>query len=135
LTGLNPAFRQDGNGIAVAQVFQQATVFHKQTATTMQTILPFMVTAGLRIGNPMAFFALLPEHRQRVDTLIRQGQIVSYTVAADRQTLWMTVMAPTEQAVMDLIASLPLAPFLSPDVQPALFFDSQAIRLPQLSMN
>lgn len=102
----------------------------------MDALRPFMITAGLRIEkHPAEFLALLPHHRYRVDQLIRQGRILSYTVAADRSTIWMTVLATSETDAMDLLASLPLAPLLSPDIQPALFFDSQAIRLPQLSPN
>lgn len=96
---------------------------------------PFMVTAGIRQDNPLGLMALLPHHRVRIDALIREGQLLSYTVSADRKTLWMTLLAKNEAEVLDLLASLPLASYLNPDIQPALFFDSQAVRLPQLSLN
>jgi Muconolactone delta-isomerase len=98
-------------------------------------MLPFMVTAELNIKDPLTLFALLPEHRRVVDGLIRSGRILSYTVAGDRSKIWMVLMATSQAEVYETLAQLPLIRYMVPDVEPALFFDGPAVRLPQLSLN
>ncbi len=64
---------------------------------------------------------LIPAHRERVEHFRKLGKIVTYAVSADRSELWMTLFAPDEEAVMDVLSKLPLIDYLNPEISMLMF--------------
>ena len=81
------------------------------------------------------FMATIPAHRARVNDLMRQGKIISYTLALDRSKLWAIIRAESEEEVESVIETLPLAPYLESDIYELFFHNSLSSELPLISLN
>ncbi len=82
------------------------------------------------------FITLIPSHRLKVNQLLEEGKIKSYSLAADRSKLWMVVSAADEAEVEQVITSLPLHHLISDyDVVPLMFSQITYQFLPALSLN
>ena len=67
---------------------------------------------------------LIPEQREVVDELIAEGSLLSYTLARDKEKLWVVVVAETEMEAFDIISELPLTPLMKINIHPLMFHDS-----------
>ncbi len=85
------------------------------------------------LGSDIA--SKIPEHRDRVNTLISEGKILSYAVAKDRSQGWITLVAETPSELSSLLKSLPLAPFLTFEKHALMVFDARNLRFPEFTMN
>ena len=82
-----------------------------------------------------AFMAKIPAQRDVVNTLMEQGQILSYSLAASRSRLWCIVNAETELDVMAIIANFPLIDYMTPHISELLFSNIVSVRIPMFSLN
>jgi muconolactone delta-isomerase len=81
------------------------------------------------------FVLLIPRQRAHIDKLMDEGKILQYSLAADRSFLWVTVIAESEQKVMDLLGTFPLINYMSPIITELAFHNSVSNELPKLIMN
>lgn len=81
------------------------------------------------------FIATIPEHRARVNELMRKGKIISYTLALDRSKLWAIIRAGSEEEVEALIETLPLSPYMEAEIYELFFHNSLSNELPLISLN
>lgn len=80
------------------------------------------------------FVSLIPAQRLKIDELLVDGQIASYSLAMDRSKLWVIINANSESEVYDIISEFPLIDFLRPNVQ-QLMFSNSASKVPMFSLN
>jgi Muconolactone delta-isomerase len=81
-----------------------------------------------------AFIALIPEQRMKINELLEEGKISSYSLSMDRAKLWCLVNADSETGVMDIIADFPLIAYMHPTVY-ELMFSNSVTRVPSFSLN
>ena len=94
----------------------------------------YMVEFELPNAFTQQFIARIPEQRQKVDTMIAQGIIKSYSLAVNRSKLWIIACAESEFDLMKIIDDLPLIEFLIPSITPLMLHNTrQAIR--EFSLN
>jgi muconolactone delta-isomerase len=84
----------------------------------------YMVEFDLPSMMAPEFLARIPEQRNRIDELMAEGQIRSYSLSTNRSKLWMIVIADSEHEVMHLIGELPLSDFMIPSINPLMFHHS-----------
>jgi Muconolactone delta-isomerase len=95
----------------------------------------FMVEFQLAENRTEAFASLIPRQRQKVNELMEQGKIFTYTLAQDRSKLWCIVRAEDEFEVMSIVSEFPLIDFMNPTISELMFNNTVAIRMPLFSLN
>ncbi|HWZ22431.1 MAG TPA: hypothetical protein VNW06_07230 [Cytophagaceae bacterium] len=93
--------------------------------------------ADIDLINPYSedFVSLIPFQREKIDTMMGEGVIVSYSLSVDRSKLWVTFIAATEAEVYELIATFPLIEFMEPTVYELAFHNSISNNFPVISLN
>ncbi|ARK10241.1 muconolactone Delta-isomerase family protein [Fibrivirga algicola] len=94
----------------------------------------FMVEFSLA-NMDAAFMAKVPEQRAKINELMEQGHILSYSLAADRSKLWCIVNADSELDVLETIASFPLIDYMKPEISELMFNNVVSLRVPMFSLN
>jgi len=93
--------------------------------------------ADINLNAPYSedFIALIPFQRQKIDELMGDGVIVSYSLSLDRSKLWVTFIADDEKDVYEHIATFPLVDFMDPTVYELAFHNSISNNFPVISLN
>lgn len=95
----------------------------------------FMVTIRFSSEIDEEFMALIPAHRALVNQLMSRGVITSYSLALDRQTLWLTLMAGSEVGVKTTLEMMPLYKYMVYEAEQLMFHNSPVFAPQRLSMN
>ena len=95
----------------------------------------YFVEVALTGSFSPEFMALVPAQRKKVNRLMDEGVIISYSLALDRTRLWMVVEAKNTEGVMDVLAGFPLIGFMKPDIHELAFHDNVHSGFPHLSLN
>lgn len=94
----------------------------------------YMVEFELPEDMPEDFIRRIPEQRDRINYLLAEGKIKSYSLALDRSLLWVVMVADDERDVYQNIETFPLIEYLQPIISPLAFHNSREQVL-QFSMN
>ncbi len=80
--------------------------------------------------------ATIPAHRQRINTLLIDGKLLSYSVSQSRTLIWCVITADDQQEAMELVLTFPLYRYFT-DVlcHPLLFHHAMPMVLPGISLN
>ena len=81
------------------------------------------------------FFDLIPEQRKQINSLMARRIITSYSLSADRGTLWVTLLATSLEAVEKTLRMMPLFKFMRYDVIELMFHNSPVHAQMHFSMN
>ncbi len=82
------------------------------------------------------FMGLIPAQQMQIAKLFHKGDLVTYTLAQDRQKLWATVKADTEEAAINIIESLPLTSRMDYIIHELMFNElGNLITFPAISLN
>ena len=81
------------------------------------------------------FMSLIPFQREKIDGMMGEGVIVSYSLSLDRSKLWITFIANSEEEVYELIATFTLIQFMEPTVYELAFHNSISNNFPVISLN
>ncbi len=81
------------------------------------------------------FVSLIPEQRAQVNQLMEKGIITSYSLSSDRKTLWMTLLASSQEVVEEMLRTMPLFKFMRYDIVELLFHNSAVYAPLRPSMN
>lgn len=96
----------------------------------------YMVQLDLPETLTQEFLSLIPTHRSKVNELMTQGKIFSYSLAADRTKIWAVLLAPSELEAMETLGELPLMRFMNiGEVSALAFHNSISLSMPQFSLN
>jgi hypothetical protein len=82
-----------------------------------------------------AFMAKIPQQRAKINQMMEQGQILSYSVSADRSKLWCIVCADSEFEALSFVSEFPLIDYMTPDVIELMFSNVVSLRVPMFSLN
>ena len=66
---------------------------------------------------------------------MNKGIILTYSLAADRGRLWITLEAESEVEVIQILSELPLIRFMRPEITELLFHHNLSFMLPHPSLN
>jgi hypothetical protein len=81
------------------------------------------------------FASLIPEQRAQINRLMEKGIITSYSLSADRGTLWATLLATSVEAVEITLKMMPLFKFMRYEIVELMFHNSPIYARMHLSMN
>ncbi len=90
----------------------------------------FIAEFNLPQPFPSEFMAKIQKQRQFINGKMIEGVIKSYAVSADLSRLWMVTIAKDEWAVLALVADMPLAEWLTPNIQPLMFYNTAEVITP-----
>jgi muconolactone delta-isomerase len=98
--------------------------------------MDYLLTFQLPDVMDESFIQTIPMHRAKVNALLEAGVIKSYSVAINREKLWMVVEATDENDVERIIQSLPLHEYLNDFTIDILMFSLNAnTEMPHISLN
>jgi hypothetical protein len=95
----------------------------------------YMVTVRFAGSFSEEFMALIPNQRAQINSFMEKGIITSYSLSADRGTLWITLLATSLDAVEKTIRMMPLFKFMRYDIIELMFHHSPVQAKMHLSMN
>ena len=95
----------------------------------------FMINIKLPDVKTEEFNSLIPQQRAMVNSMMRKGIIISYSLSFDRRQLWIVMDAKSEINVIEVLAELPLMRFMKPEIIELLFHNNIYINVPNLSLN
>ncbi len=81
------------------------------------------------------FMNLIPTQRQRVNQLFRQRKLVSYALSLENGKMWAVFKGTCEFDVLELIRELPMAGFMSVQINILTFHDMTEPVSPTFSLN
>jgi muconolactone delta-isomerase len=81
------------------------------------------------------FMSLIPSQRAKVNELMNNGRITTYTVALDRSKVWLTVTARGETEVVEMLTKLPLTTYMEYEIHELMFHQSVQLVMPNVSLN
>lgn len=95
----------------------------------------YMVEIWLPEEFTPEMMTLVTHQRMVVNQMLRRGRLRAYTLSANRQRLWLVMVARDEQEVATIIDKFPMAQFMTYEMQPLMFHNSVEEQLPSISMN
>jgi hypothetical protein len=81
------------------------------------------------------FIAMIPEQRTQINRLMEKGILTSYSLTADRGTLWLTLLATSTEAVQQTMKMMPLYPFMHYEINELMFHNTPVYAPMRFSMN
>ncbi len=95
----------------------------------------YMVDIELPESMTDEFASLIPFQRSRVNMLMSEGKISSYSLSMDRARLWVIVNADSVDEAQSIIASFPIFSFIQFRIHELMFHNSLRLLHPQFSLN
>ena len=95
----------------------------------------FMVYVTLPDNPGEEFFSLVPKQRAKINSLMRKGIIISYSLSLDRSQLWIVMDAESEINVIEVLSEFPLIRFMKPEIHELMFHNSIYLNIPKVSLN
>jgi muconolactone delta-isomerase len=95
----------------------------------------YMIIVRFATSFNEEFATLIPEQRAQINRLMEKGIITSYSLSADRGTLWVTLLATSVEAVEKTLRMMPLFKFMRYEVVELMFHNSPIFARMHLSMN
>jgi len=81
------------------------------------------------------FMNLVPFQRSAVNKLFMEGKLLNYALSLENSRLWAVFSANSEMEVMDMIADLPLTPFMKVEISLLTFYNTMYPKMPEFSKN
>ena len=91
----------------------------------------------IRFTDPMSeeLLSLIPHQRMQIQYLMKKRIIMSYSLSADRGTLWATVLATSPEAAEKTLRMMPLFKFMNYEIVELMFHNSPVHEYMHVSMN
>ncbi len=81
------------------------------------------------------FMNMIPYQRAVINRLFGEGKLTNYALSLENSKLWAVFNARSEMEVMDMIADLPLTPFLDVEISMLTFYNTTQAEMPDFSLN
>ena len=101
----------------------------------INTEYQYMVDFKLPNTLTQDFMDLVPFQRMAVNKLFEEGKLINYALSLENSKLWAVFSAKSELDVMDMIADLPLTPYMKVDISMLTFYNDTKTQIPKFSMN
>ena len=95
----------------------------------------YMIIVNFISGFTEEFVGLIPEQRAQINRLMEKGIQTSYSLTADRSTLWLTLLATSTEAVRQTMKTMPLYPFMQFEIAELMFHNSPVYAPMRFSLN
>ena len=95
----------------------------------------YMIIVRFATSFNEEFASLIPEQRAQINRLMEKGIITSYSLSADRGTLWVTLLATSVEAGEKTLRMMPLYKFMRYEIVELMFHNSPIFARMHLSMN
>ena len=94
-----------------------------------------MVEIALPNSFSHEFMELIPAQRCFVNNLLEQGIISVYSLALDKQKLWVVFLAERISEVQAHVEKFPIADYVQYEIHELAFHDAANLVVPSLSLN
>ncbi len=81
------------------------------------------------------FILLIPRQRARINHLLDDGVVRSYSLALDRSRLWAIIQGKSAEEVMNIVAEFPIRKFVDVEIAELEFHNTTISALLAVSMN
>ncbi len=95
----------------------------------------YMVVVRFTETDGDKFLALIPLQRVQVNYLMEKRIISSYSLSADRETLWITILATSREGVEKTLRMMPLFHYMQYEIVELMFHNSSIHETIHLSLN
>lgn len=95
----------------------------------------YMITITFPAVIDEGFIGLVPRQRAMVNELMAKGVISGYSLSSDRQTLWITMVANSDELAHATLEQMPLFSYMTFDVRELMFHNSPVYAKPAISLN
>ena len=99
--------------------------------TQMQYMVDFTMPKELS----EEFVSLIPRQRAVVSSLMSEGKLLNYALSLENGKLWAVFCGRSENEVMDMVQSLPLAGYMRFRISELTFFNTAQAYSPVFSVN
>ncbi len=97
-------------------------------------MIQYMVEIKFEKRDIPEIMPLVPQQQKRIDELMQKNKVSSYVLSLERSKLWMIVNEKDENAVLDLLETLPIFEWIEFDLY-GLTFNNQVVGMPAISLN
>lgn len=97
-------------------------------------MIQYMVEIKFEKRDIPEIMPLVPQQQKRIDELMQKNKVASYVLSLERSKLWMIVNENDENAVVDLLETLPIYEWIEFDLY-GLTFNNQVVGMPAISLN
>lgn len=97
-------------------------------------MIQYMVEIKFEKRDIPEIMPLVPQQQRRIDELMQKNKVASYVLSLERSKLWMIVNENDENAVVDLLETLPIYEWIEFDLY-GLTFNNQVVGMPAISLN
>lgn len=95
----------------------------------------YMVDMELLDFDSDEFLSLIPEQRNHINELMVNGTISSFSVSIERNKVWATFNADSEEEVLGVLDTMPMRRFLQFTIHELALFNVAGNGLPAISLN
>ena len=95
----------------------------------------FLIELALPLPLPAELIAIIPDQRARIDELLQEEKMLSYSLASDRSKVWAVVAAKDLFEAVSYLSDLPILRFAKPVVTELAFYNAPRFLFPALSLN
>lgn len=100
----------------------------------LTTIYQFMVNCTLPEELCEDFIGLVPYQRLLVNEYLQEGRLLNYALSEESGQLWAIFNANSEMEVLEMLAELPLTPFMEVEISMLSSFSTKE-EVPEFSLN
>jgi len=98
-------------------------------------IYEYMVEMDLPIPFSQEFILLVPKQRALINNLMTEKIIKSYAVSMDEGKLWASMLAESEDEVVDILITFPIIDHVKYKISKLAFHNIISTITPQFSLN
>lgn len=101
----------------------------------MNIMYEYMVEVDLPLPFESEFISLIPDQRAMINQLMSERIMTSYSVSIENGKLWTTILAESEEKVVEIIEGFPVIDFIEYKINKLAFHNNAGYTLPQFSLN
>ncbi|MEO8666376.1 MAG: hypothetical protein ABI462_12860 [Ignavibacteria bacterium] len=98
-------------------------------------IYEYMVDIDLPVPFNNEFISLIPGQREIINKLLSERVISSYAVSIEDGKLWTTIMAESEESVVEILSTFPIISYVDYSISKLAFHNNIGFTAPQFSLN
>jgi len=98
-------------------------------------IYEYMVEIDLPVPFNQEFISLIPKQRELINNLMKDKIITSYAVSIEDGKLWTTMLAESEDDIVDILITFPIIDQIEYKISKLAFHNIISTIIPQFSLN
>ena len=95
----------------------------------------FMVILNFETDLSHKFIAMVPKHREKVNDLMIDGKILTYSLCLEKGLIWAVFEAKSESELRKIIKDLPLSAYMDYEINPLTFYSTNSNFTMSYSLN